>query len=154
MKDINQILQILPHRFPFLLIDRVIHMDPPPGPSWVGRKIKVLKNVTFNEPFFTGHFPHRPIMPGVLIVEAMAQAAAYLGHRPVTPDTKMEVLIASIDKARFRKPVVPGDQLILTVECLKDRGSLYLFKAEAHVEGQLVAEAEMMAKTIPTEDQS
>src|SRR4051812_43644145 len=113
--NISEVLKILPHRYPFILIDKIIHMDPEPGPNWAGRKIKALKNVTINEHFFAGHFPHRPIMPGVLIIEAMAQAAAVLGHRPSKPGQKMDVLIASIDKARFRKPVVPGDQLINTV---------------------------------------
>ena len=147
MLNINQILEILPHRYPFILIDRIIAMDPEPGPSWVGRKITALKNVTMNEHFFSGHFPHKPIMPGVLIVEAMAQAAAVLGHRPVKPGDKMDVMIASIDKAKFRKPVIPGDQLIITVETIKDRGNTYYFRAEAKVEGVLVAEAEMMAMT-------
>lgn len=145
--NIDDILKVLPHRYPFILIDRIISMDPEPGPNWTGRKITALKNVTVNEHFFAGHFPHKPIMPGVLIVEAMAQAAAVLGYRPITPGGKMDVLIASIDNARFRKPVVPGDQLIITVECMKDRGSLYYFRGEAKVEGALVAEAEMMAKT-------
>lgn len=150
--DIHEIRRILPHRYPFLLVDRILSMDPvPPGPSWVGRKIKALKNVTINEHFFSGHFPHRPIMPGVLIIEAMAQAAGVLGHRPITPDTKMEVVIASIDNARFRKPVEPGDQLIFNVEVIKDRGSMYLFRGEATVDGVLVAEADMMAKTYPSE---
>ncbi len=149
--DVHEIRQILPHRYPFLLVDRIISMDPiPEGPSWVGRKIKALKNVTVNEPFFNGHFPHWPIMPGVLIIEAMAQAAGVLGHRPLTPETKMEVVIASIDNARFRKPVVPGDQLIINVEVMKDRGSIYLFHAEATVDGVVVAEADMMAKTYPS----
>lgn len=145
--NIDDILKILPHRYPFILIDKILSMDPPPGPNWTGRKIKALKNVTINEHFFAGHFPHKPIMPGVLIIETMAQAAAVLGHRPVTPGAKMDVLIVSVDKAKFRKPVVPGDQLIITVECLKDRGSLYLFRGEAKVDDVLVAEAEMMAKT-------
>jgi 3-hydroxyacyl-[acyl-carrier-protein] dehydratase len=150
--DINEIRKILPHRYPFLLVDRIIEMDPvPQSPSWVGRKIKAMKNVSSNEEFFSGHFPHMPIMPGVLIVESMAQAAAVLGHRPVRPGAQMEVLIASIDKARFRKPVVPGDQLIIQVEVIKDRGSIYYFRGEVFVEGELVAEAEMMAKTFPSE---
>jgi 3-hydroxyacyl-[acyl-carrier-protein] dehydratase len=147
MMDINDILKILPHRYPFLLIDRILHIDPPPGPSWVGRKIKAIKNVTANEQFFVGHFPYRPIMPGVLMVEAIAQAAAVLGHRPVSKDAKMEVVIASIDNAKFRRPVIPGDQLIIEVECLKDRGSIYYFRGEIKVDGQVVAEAEMMAKS-------
>src|SRR4051812_38963338 len=94
--SIEDILRVLPHRYPFLLIDRVLHVDPaPPGKNWIGRKCQALKNVTFNEHFFSGHFPHKPIMPGVLIIEAIAQAAAICGHRPPAEDVEMDVMIAS-----------------------------------------------------------
>ncbi len=151
--NINEILKMLPHRYPFILIDRIISIDPPGTGSWVGRKIVALKNVTMNEHFFQGHFPNKPIMPGVLIVEAMAQAAAVLGHRPAIPGTKMDVLIATINNCRFRKPVTPGDQLFINVEVIKDRGLLFYFRGEALVDGAVVAEAEMMAKSFPSEVQ-
>jgi 3-hydroxyacyl-[acyl-carrier-protein] dehydratase len=147
--DINSIMQILPHRFPFILIDRIIELDPvPKTDSWVGRKVVAIKNVTINEPFFAGHFPHKPIMPGVLVVEALAQAAAICGYRSENKGP-VDVMIASIDNARFRRPVVPGDQLRLTSQIVKDRGSIFYFHCEAHVDGQLVAEADMLAKTFP-----
>lgn len=150
--NINDILKILPHRYPFLLVDRILSMDPPPTQgNWVGRKLKAVKNVTVNEPFFTGHFPENPIMPGVIIVEAMAQAACILGHRPPKPGVEMEVLIAAIEKAKFRKPVVPGDTLNIEVEILKDRGSIFAFKCEAYVDDVKVAEAEILAATHPKE---
>ncbi len=145
----EQIMKILAHRFPFLLIDRVIRLDPEPGGSWVGRKAIAIKNVTINEPFFTGHFPHKPIMPGVLIIESLAQTAAVVGYRPFTPGGHVDVMIASINKARFRKPVVPGDQLKLSLEILKDRGNMFSFHGEAHVDDQLVAEADLLALSMP-----
>jgi 3-hydroxyacyl-[acyl-carrier-protein] dehydratase len=146
----DDLLEILPHRYPFLLIDRVISLDPTPaeGTSWVGRKAVALKNITFNEPFFQGHFPDQPIMPGVLIVEAMAQAAAVCGYRPPRGDERMVVRFASIEKAKFRKPVFPGDQLKIHVEIMKDRGSIYYFRSEAFVDDELVAEAELLAKAM------
>lgn len=148
--DINQIMKVLPHRFPFILIDRILELDPPPpGDSWVGRKVVAIKNVTINEPFFTGHFPNKPIMPGVLVVEAMAQAAAICGHRPKQEGEALDVMIASIDNARFRRPIIPGDQLRLTATMMKDRGSIFYFHGEAHVDGQLAAEADLLAKTFP-----
>ena len=111
MMDIHQILKQLPHRFPFLLVDRVLELER-------GKHIKALKNVTINEPFFSGHFPHRPVMPGVLMLEALAQAAALLAFDAlgVTPDDKTVYYFAGIDAARFKRPVEPGDQLILHVE--------------------------------------
>ena len=147
---VEDILRILPHRYPFLLIDRVLHVDPvPPGKNWVGRKCTALKNVTYNEHFFTGHFPHKPIMPGVLIIESIAQAAAVCGHRPPSEGVQMDMMIASVVGAKFRKPVVPGDQLIINIEILKDRGSMFLFSGVATVDGQVVAEAEMLATSFP-----
>ena len=147
MMGIEELKTILPHRYPFLLIDRVVAMDPPPQGSWEGRKATVIKNVTINEPFFQGHFPDRPIMPGVLVIEAMAQAAAVIGYRPANAGKPMEVMIMGIDNARFRRPVIPGDQLRFEVEIKKDRGSIFVFRAEVFVDNQLVAEADLMAKS-------
>lgn len=142
--DIVEILSFMPHRYPFLLIDKVleVHEGPTP-PSRVGRKSVALKNVTINEPFFAGHFPGRPIMPGVLVVEAMAQAGCVAFRRKSDPE--MDVAIATIREARFRRPVVPGDTLKLTTEITKDRGQMVVILCKAEVDGQLVAEAEILA---------
>ncbi len=139
MLDIMEIQKILPHRYPFLFVDRILEVEP-------GKRIIGLKNVTFDEHFFQGHFPGRPIMPGVLIVEAMAQVAGILVHKTALTDDRM-VYFMSIDKVKFRKPVVPGDQLMLEVVPLQSRGSVHKFKGEAKVEGKLVCEAEFMAMT-------
>lgn len=138
------VIKAIPHRFPFLLIDKVleVHEGTQP-PSRLGRKAVAIKNVTFNEQFFQGHFPDFPVMPGVLVIEAMAQAGCMAFRRET--DLKMNVLIASIKEARFRKPVVPGDTLLLTAEITKDRGQMVVLKCKAEVEGQVVAEAEMLA---------
>ncbi len=141
---ITDILKILPHRFPFLLIDRVDELYKPPGVSRVGRKIVAVKNVTFNEPFFPGHFPHRPVMPGVLQIEVMAQAAALAVAEMDGP--RMDVAIAGINDARFRRPVVPGDTLVLEAEIMKDRSGILVVQCKARVDGQLVCEAEVIAK--------
>ncbi len=146
--EISDILRILPHRFPFLLVDRVLTLDRDlKSKSRVGWKIRAVKNVTFNEPFFTGHFPHRPVMPGVLQIEAMAQAGCLAVVDPEGPE--MDVAIAGINNARFRRPVVPGDQLILTAEITKDRGQIMVLRCELHVDGELASEAEMIAKVFP-----
>lgn len=147
---INELFEILPHRYPFLLIDRVISLsrDPHEGKNAVGTVLRAIKNVTFNEPFFQGHFPGNPIMPGVLIIEAMAQASALLAHKPKPGGGRWTFYIVSIDKARFRKIVTPGDQLILEMTCLKDRGTLFVFQGNAFVGDDLVAEAEIMAKMV------
>ena len=139
MMDIHQILKQLPHRYPILLVDRVLELDK-------GKRIKALKNVTMNEPFFTGHFPHRPVMPGVLMLEAMAQAAALLAFdlQGVTPDDKTVYYFAGIDGARFKRPVEPGDQLIMEVTLERLKAGVFKFKGMAHVEGKLVCEAELM----------
>ena len=145
--DVNQIMQLLPHRYPFLLVDRVERVDKPPikdGESRAGWKLWATKSVTFNEPYFPGHFPHRPIMPGVLQVEAMAQAAALIIVEPGKP--RLDVLIAAINEAKFRRAVVPGDVLEICAEIKKDRGSMIVVKCEAKVRGKLVAEAEVLAK--------
>ncbi len=136
-KDILEILKMLPHRYPFLLLDRILEMT---SETVVG-----LKNVTINEPFFQGHFPGEPIMPGVLIVEAMAQVGGLLGFSLV-PDHRTDVVyFMGMDRVRFRKPVRPGDQLIIKVRLIKQKGPVFKMQAEAHVEGNLVAEAELMA---------
>ncbi|RME15503.1 MAG: 3-hydroxyacyl-[acyl-carrier-protein] dehydratase FabZ [Bdellovibrio sp.] len=151
--DAERILEILPHRYPFLLVDKVIEIsDLPESGQRVGRTIKAIKNVTINEPFFTGHFPGRPIMPGVLIVEAMAQASALLCYRPIDPELKIS--IASIKEARFRVPVVPGDTLELHARVLKDRGQMVLLDNQVYVQGRLVAEAQILASLIPKDKQS
>ncbi|MCB0357580.1 MAG: 3-hydroxyacyl-ACP dehydratase FabZ [Bdellovibrionales bacterium] len=143
--NVDNIKTLLPHRYPFLLIDRVLEFIPGKDKnSRVGAIAKALKNVTINEDFFNGHFPDFPIMPGVLIIEAMAQAGGLACYRGET--APYNLIIASINHARFRRPVVPGDQLILTGEVLKDRGKIIVIKCSAHVDGELVAEAEVMAQ--------
>ena len=139
MIDIHQILKLLPHRYPFLLVDRVLEIDK-------GKSIKTLKNVTVNEPFFVGHFPKRPVMPGVLMLEAMAQSAALLSFATmdVEPNEKTVYYFAGIDGARFKRPVEPGDQLVMTVELLRTKGGIYKFKAVARVGEELACEAELM----------
>ena len=139
MMDIHQVLKQLPHRFPFLLVDRVLELEK-------GKRIKALKNVTINEPFFTGHFPHRPVMPGVLMLEALAQTAALLAFDSlgVTPDDKSVFYFAGIDRARFKRPVEPGDQLLLNVELGRVKFGIFKFKAWATVNDQLAVEAELI----------
>lgn len=137
--DIGQILEHLPHRYPFLLVDRVLDVEP-------GKRIVAVKNVSINEPFFPGHFPHYPVMPGVLIVEALAQAAAILSFKSIDkkPDANTVVYLVGIDKARFKRPVTPGDQLRLEVELLMCKRGLWKFAATAKVDGNVVAECEIM----------
>jgi 3-hydroxyacyl-[acyl-carrier-protein] dehydratase len=139
MMDIHQILKQLPHRYPFLLVDRVLSIDK-------GKRIVALKNVTMNEPFFTGHFPHRPVMPGVLILEAMAQAAALLSFdsQGVTPDDKTVYYFAGIDGARFKRPVEPGDQLTLDVTLERAKAGIFKFKGVTRVGEEVACEAELM----------
>jgi len=150
MMDIKEILRMLPHRYPFVLVDKITHVDPPAPGSWVGRKLEAIKNVTINENFFQGHFPENPVMPGVLIIESMAQASAICGYREELNDgLSQEVFIAGVDNARFRKPVVPGDQLKIKVEVTKDRGTILAFHCEAFVRDELVAEADLLAKAFP-----
>ena len=139
MMDIHQILKQLPHRYPFLLVDRVIELEK-------GKRIKALKNVTINEPFFVGHFPHRPVMPGVLMLEAMAQVAALLAFDTmgVTPDDKMVYYFAGIDGARFKRPVEPGDQLVMDVTLDRMKAGIFKFKGVTRVGGDVACEAELM----------
>ena len=137
--DINAILRHLPHRYPFLLVDRVLEYRK-------GESIRALKNVTYNEPFFPGHFPYRPVMPGVLIVEALAQAAGVLAFitADVLPDSQARFFFVGIDKARFRKPVEPGDQLILVSKIERQMRGIWKFSGTALVDDVEVASAEMM----------
>ncbi len=137
--DVNDIQRMLPHRYPFLLIDRVVELEP-------GKSIVAIKNVTINEAFFQGHFPGKPIMPGVLQIEALAQAGGVLVYKSVQTDDNI-VYFMSIDKVKFRKPVVPGDQLRLEVGFTQARGKVYRFKGQALVDGQVVCQAEFMAMT-------
>mgnify|MGYP001078534132 CR=1 FL=1 len=147
--DYKDILNILPHRYPFLLVDRVIEIKRSGDASGVGDFIHAQKNVTFNEPFFEGHFPEFPIMPGVLIVEAMAQASGLLAHRPHPKGGKWNYFMVGVDECRFRRPVVPGDILELKCECKRVRSSLFSFHCEAWVNGELKAEAQVMAQMAP-----
>jgi 3-hydroxyacyl-[acyl-carrier-protein] dehydratase len=137
--EIAEILKYLPHRYPFLLIDRVLEME-------LDKRILALKNVTVNEPFFTGHFPHLPVMPGVLVVEAMAQAAGVLSFATMGrhSDENSVFYFAGIDEARFKRPVVPGDQLKLEVDIVRKSRMLWKFRGTATVDGQVVAEAQLM----------
>lgn len=136
--EIQEIMALLPHRYPFLMIDRVLDFTP-------GESLTAIKNVTINEPIFTGHFPNMPIFPGVLILEALAQATGILGFKTVTERSENELyLFAAIDEARFKKPVVPGDQMVMEVKFLKERRNLWKFYGEAKVDGQVVCSAELM----------
>ena len=139
MMDIHEILKRLPHRYPILLVDRVLALEK-------GVSIKALKNVTINEPFFMGHFPRRPVMPGVLMLEAMAQAAALLAFDTlgVVPDDRTVYYFAGIDAARFKRPVEPGDQLIMDVTLNRMKSGIFKFKGVARVDGNLACEAELM----------
>lgn len=139
MIEIKDILNMLPHGYPFLLVDRILEMEP-------GKRVVGIKNVTYNEPFFPGHFPGRPIMPGVLIIESMAQTAGVLVFNSLPmEDHKKPVYFLGIDNVRFRKPVTPGDQLRLELEITRHRQSIWGFKGKAFVDGKLVAEADLLA---------
>ena len=137
--DIHAILEHLPHRYPFLLVDRVLEVVP-------NERIHAIKNVSYNEPFFPGHFPHHPVMPGVLMLESLAQAAALLSFESleIDPGDDTVVYFVGIDGARFKRPVSPGDQLHLHVSIARYARGLWKFKAEAKVEGQIATEAELM----------
>jgi 3-hydroxyacyl-[acyl-carrier-protein] dehydratase len=142
--NIQEILEYLPHRYPFLLIDRVIECE-------LGKRILALKNVSVNEPYFNGHFPYYKVMPGVLVVEAMAQAAAILSFRSmgIKPDDKSVYYFAGIDRARFKKPVMPGDQLVLEVKIERTVRSVVKYAGKAYVDDTLVAEAELLCTLRP-----
>ena len=139
MIQINEIMGMLPHGYPFLLVDRVVELE-------IVKRIVGIKNVTINEPFLQGHFPGQPIMPGVLIVEAMAQTAGVLAFKSMPEESKKRaVYFMGIDKARFRRPVHPGDQIRMEMVLSKQRKSVWVFTGKAYVEEQLAAEAELMA---------
>jgi 3-hydroxyacyl-[acyl-carrier-protein] dehydratase len=139
MMNINEVMKHLPHRYPFLLVDRVVSVVP-------DKSIVALKNVTINEPFFVGHFSYHPVMPGVLVIEALAQAAAILTFRSNNhlPDDKSIYYFVGIDNARFKRPVIPGDQLMLHVNIARESRGLWKFKGEARVDNNLAAEAELL----------
>jgi 3-hydroxyacyl-[acyl-carrier-protein] dehydratase len=138
--NIDEVMRYLPHRYPFLLIDRVIEME-------LGKSITAIKNVTINEPFFTGHFPASPVFPGVLILEAMAQAAAFLSFRTANtaPEHIGVVYFVGIDKARFKKPVIPGDQLVIKLKIERHIRGIWKYSAVGEVDGLTVCEADLMA---------
>jgi len=142
--DIHQILKKLPHRYPILLVDRVIALEK-------GKSIKALKNVTINEPFFQGHFPYRPVMPGVLMLEALAQAAALLAFDALGtgPSEDLVYYFAGIDNARFKRPVEPGDQLMLDVEMVRMKAGIFKFNGSASVDGTLAVQAELTCAVRP-----
>jgi len=139
MMDIHDILKKLPHRYPFLMVDRVTAIDK-------GKSIQAIKNVTINEPFFTGHFPQRPVMPGVMMLEALAQVGALLVFDSVgaSPDDNMVYYFAGIDGARFKRPVEPGDQLVMEVSLIRAKAGIYKFSGVARVDGNVACEAELM----------
>ncbi|WP_163779275.1 3-hydroxyacyl-ACP dehydratase FabZ [Myxococcus vastator] len=140
--DIGEILNLLPHRYPFLLVDRVVEIVP-------GQKLTAYKNVTINEPFFNGHFPGHPVMPGVLILEALAQATAILAYKSENMDpTRKLTYLMGVDGARFRKPVLPGDRLQLDIEVVRHKGAVWKTKGLATVDGARVAEGEFLATVV------
>jgi 3-hydroxyacyl-[acyl-carrier-protein] dehydratase len=144
--DIHEILEYLPHRYPILLVDRVLEVVP-------GERIVALKNVSVNEPFFPGHYPHHPVMPGVLIVEALAQTAAILSFKTIggKSDDKSVYYFVGIDGARFKRPVGPGDQLVMEVSIVFSKRGIWKFAGVAKVDGQVAAEAELMCTLRPIE---
>jgi beta-hydroxyacyl-ACP dehydratase FabZ len=144
--EVEEIRSLLPHRYPFLLVDRIIELLPE-------RRIVGLKNVTINEPFFQGHFPGRAIMPGVLIIEAMAQVGGVLAIKSLPPGTKAVVYLAGVNEAKFRRPVVPGDQLRFEVETLKRRDTYWKMQGKAYVGSELASEAEVTAMVTEEKDQ-
>ena len=143
LMDVTDIRRFLAHRYPFLLVDRVIQFES-------GKSLTAIKNVTINEPFFNGHFPEKPIMPGVLIIEAMAQATGLLGFRTMgeEPQTDTLYILVGVDKVKFKQQVVPGDQLELYAELLRHKGKLWIFKTEARVDGKVVAAAEIKCAAV------
>lgn len=134
--SIHEILNLLPHRYPFMLIDKVLDFE-------IGKKLSAIKNVTFNEPFFNGHFPGNPVMPGVLILEALAQASVVLANLEITPEERERKihLFAGIDEARFKRVVLPGDQLLLEVTALKNKRGIWKMQAQASVDGEIACTA-------------
>ena len=143
--DIEKILKFLPHRYPFLLVDRVLELEK-------GKSIVAIKNVTYNEPYFQGHFPHVKIMPGVLVAESIAQAGGILLYHSIPDPEKVLVFLSMIKNAKFRKPVVPGDQLRIEAEILKLKSKFCYVKGSAYVDGESVAEGEVMASLLNLEE--
>lgn len=143
--DIEKILKILPHRYPFLLVDRVLELEK-------GKSIIAIKNVTYNEPFFQGHFPVKKVMPGVLIIESVAQAGGILLYHSIPDPEKVLVFLSAIHNAKFRKPVIPGDQLRLEAELTKLRKKVSYLKGKVYVDGEIVAEGEIMAALLRLEE--
>jgi 3-hydroxyacyl-[acyl-carrier-protein] dehydratase len=141
--DLDRFLRMLPHRYPFLMVDRVLEIG--------DGKARTLKNVSHNEPFFVGHFPGNPVMPGVLIIEALAQSAAILALAELKSETQRMFVLTGVEKARFRRPVVPGDQLEMEVAIIRNRGPLWKMSAQARVGGDLAAEAELSAMEVAPE---
>jgi len=143
LMDVTEIRRFLAHRYPFLLVDRVIQFES-------GKSLTAIKNVTINEPFFNGHFPDQPIMPGVLIIEAMAQATGLLGFRTMGEEPQEDTLyiLVGVDKVKFKKQVVPGDQLELYAEVLRHKGKMWIFKTEARVNGQVATTAEIKCAAV------
>lgn len=141
--DLDRFLRMLPHRYPFLMVDRVVEI--------AGGKARTIKNVSNNEPFFVGHFPGNPVMPGVLIIEALAQSAAILALAELKSEGRRMFMLTGVEKARFRRPVVPGDQLDMEVTVIRSRGPLWKMRAEARVGGEIAAEAELSAMEVPEE---
>lgn len=145
--DVQEIMRYLPHRYPFLMLDKVVDYE-------VGNYLKAVKNVTINEPFFQGHFPQKPVMPGVMILEAMAQATGILGFKTenVPPDDNSSLYyFVGIDNARFKQIVVPGDCLEMTVEFVRSRRGIYSFSGKAHVDGKVVCSADLMCTRRPVD---
>lgn len=142
MIDVRQIMTVLPHRYPFLLVDRVLEIEE--------RRVRAIKNVTFNEPFFNGHFPGQPVMPGVLVVEALAQAGGYLLFSQVEDREGKLIYFSGIDNCRFRKPVVPGDQLVFEIEVVAVRRTFAKIHGRALVDGEVVCEADLMSVMVET----
>ncbi len=138
MLDANEIKKYIPHRYPFLLVDKILEIEK-------GKRVVGIKNVSVNEPFFQGHFPQFPVMPGVLVIEGMAQTACVFASIELEKNSESIAYFMGIDKAKFRKPVVPGDQLRFEIEVIRQRGSIYRFQGKAFVEGKLVAESEITA---------
>ena len=138
--ELDQLLRLLPHRYPFLLVDRVLEMAP--------ERAVTIKNVSFNEPFFSGHFPGRPVMPGVLIIEALAQSAAIFALGARKDDARGLFMLTGLDKVRFRRQVIPGDQLRMEVRLMRHHPPLWKIRGEAHVAGELAAEAEISAMLV------
>lgn len=143
--DIHAVMKLLPHRFPFLLVDRVLEVE-------ANKHIRALKNVTINEPFFPGHFPNHPVMPGVLIIEALAQAGAILSFETLgtTPDADSVYYLCGVDNTRFKKPVMAGDQLILEVDLIRHSRGIWKYSARARVDGSVVTECELLCAVRPS----